>query len=107
VDVADSKTAHGWGVDGILLDKQYTILDRDTKYCPAFRDFIKREDIEVIRLPPRSPNLNAHAERWLRSVRDECLSMLIPIGRGCCAVRFENTVPIFIKSAPTKASAMC
>ena len=46
-------------VDGILLGKRYLILDRDTKYCQAFRDFVKREGIEVIRLPPRSPNLNA------------------------------------------------
>ena len=36
----------------------------------------------MIRLPPRSPNLNAYVERWVRSVRDECLSKVIPIGRG-------------------------
>ena len=36
----------------------------------------------MIRLPPRSPNLNAHAERWVRGVRDECVSRLIPIGQG-------------------------
>jgi putative transposase len=70
------------GIDGILLDKRYIILDRDTKYCQVFRDFVKREGVEVIRLPPRSPNLNAHAERWVRGVRDECLSRLIPIGEG-------------------------
>ena len=69
-------------VDGILLGKPYLILDRDTKYCPAFREFAKREGVEIIRLPPRSPNLNAHAERWVRGVRDECLSRLIPIGQG-------------------------
>jgi transposase InsO family protein len=73
---------HTDGIDGILLDKRYIILDRDTKYCQAFRDFLKREGIAVIRLPPRSPNLNAHAERWVRGVRGECLSRLIPIGRG-------------------------
>src|ERR1700687_596869 len=69
-------------VDGILLGKRYLILERDTKYCQAIRDFGKREDIEVIRLPPRSPNLNVYAERWVRGVRDECLSRLIPIGQG-------------------------
>ena len=47
--------------DGILLGKRYLILDRDMKYSPAFRDFMKREGIEVIRLPPRSPNLKAYA----------------------------------------------
>jgi putative transposase len=89
--------------DGILLSTRYLILDRDTKYCTS-RDFVKREGIEAIRLPPRSPNLNAYAEKW---VRDACLSRLIPIGPGCCGVRFENTAPIFIKNASTKASAMC
>jgi hypothetical protein len=76
-------------VDGILLGKRYLILDRDAKYCPAFRDFVQREGMEVIRLPPRSPNLNAYTERWVRGVRDECLSRLIPIGQGMlrCALR--------------------
>jgi len=69
-------------VDGILLGKRYLILDRDTKYCRAFRAFVKREGTEVIRLPPRSPNLNAYAERWVRAVREECLSKVIPIGQG-------------------------
>jgi putative transposase len=69
------------GIDGILADKRYIILDRDTKYCQALRGFLKREGIAVIRLPPRSPNLNARAERWVRGIRDECLSKLIPIGQ--------------------------
>jgi transposase InsO family protein len=69
-------------VDGILVGKRYLILDRDTKYCQMFRDFVQREGIAVIRLPPRSPNLNAYAERRVRGVRDECLSRLIPIGQG-------------------------
>jgi putative transposase len=41
-----------------------------------------REGVRVIRLPPRSPDLNAYAERWIRGVRDECLSKVIPIGQG-------------------------
>jgi putative transposase len=43
---------------------------------------LAREGIQVIRLPPRSPNLNAYAERFVRSVREECLSKLIPIGQA-------------------------
>jgi transposase InsO family protein len=43
---------------------------------------LAQEGIQVIRLPPRSPNLNADAERWVRSLRDKCLSRLIPIGQG-------------------------
>ena len=69
-------------VDGPLLGKRYLIVDRDTKYCEAFRKMLAREGIEVIRLPPRSPNLNAYAERFVRSVKEECLSKMIPIGQG-------------------------
>jgi len=55
-------------------------VDRDTKYSTNFRQALGREGIEVIWLSPRSPNLNAHAERFVRSVRQECLANLIPIG---------------------------
>ena len=68
--------------DGALVDKRYLIVDRDTKYCIEFRQMLAREGVQVIRLPPRSPNLNAYAERYVRSVREECLSKMIPIGQG-------------------------
>jgi transposase InsO family protein len=66
--------------DGPLVGKGYLIVDRDTKYCAEFRQMLAREGIQVIRLPPRSPNLNAYAERYVRSVKEECLSKMIPIG---------------------------
>ena len=65
---------------GMLRDTRHLIVDRDTKYSAAFRTFLAREGVHVIRLPPRSPNLNAFAERFVRSVKSECLSKLIPIG---------------------------
>jgi len=65
---------------GFLRDKTHLIVDRDTKYSCAFRLALEREGIGVIRLPPRSPNMNAYAERFVRSIKDECLSKLIPIG---------------------------
>jgi hypothetical protein len=43
--------------EGFLCGKRHLILDRDTKYCDAFRSILVREGIEVIRLPPRTPNL--------------------------------------------------
>jgi putative transposase len=64
----------------MLHGKEYLIVDRDTKYTAAFRAFLAREGIEVIRLPPRSPNLNAYAERFVRSIKSECLSKIMPIG---------------------------
>jgi len=67
-------------VFGFLRDKKHLVVDRDTKYSAEFRSALEREGIGVIRLPPRSPNMNAYAERFVRSVREECLSKLIPIG---------------------------
>ena len=65
---------------GFLRGKRYLILDRDTKYSDAFRSVLAREGIQVIRLPPRSPNLNAFAERFVRSIKEECLSRMIFFG---------------------------
>ena len=66
--------------DGFLRGKRYLILDRDTKYSDAFRGVLVREGIHVIRLPPRSPNLNAFAERFVRSIKEECLNRMIFFG---------------------------
>jgi transposase InsO family protein len=66
--------------DGFLRGKRYLILDRDTKYSDAFRTVLVREGIHVIRLPPRSPNLNSFAERFVRSINEECLSRMIFFG---------------------------
>ena len=65
---------------GFLVDCRFLIHDRDGKYCPAFDTTLRDGDVKPVRLPPRSPNLNPHAERWVRSVKDECLSKLILFG---------------------------
>ena len=65
---------------GALRDKRHLIVDRDTKYSRQFRTFCAREGVKVIRLSPRSPNLNAYAKRFIRSIKEECVSKLIPIG---------------------------
>ena len=67
-------------VSGALCGRRYLMVDRDTKYSRQFRALCAREGVEVIRLPPRSPNLNAFAERFVRSIKEECVSKLIPIG---------------------------
>jgi transposase InsO family protein len=55
-----------------LRHTRFLIMDRDTKYSAAVRAALTRERIGPIRLPPRSPNLNAYAERFVRSVKTEC-----------------------------------
>ena len=57
---------------GALRGKCYLIVDRDAKYCEQFRRLIRDGGTQVIRLPPMSPNLNAYAERFVRSIKDEC-----------------------------------
>ena len=74
VQVARNVTMEEWGC---LSPGQYLIHDRDGKYCPAFQQIIDDAGVKRVPLLPRSPNLNAYAERWVRSVKEECLSRLI------------------------------
>ena len=67
-------------IDGFLAEKELLILDRDSKYAAAFRNLLKDSGITVVQLPPRSPNLNAYAERFVRSIKDECLNRMILFG---------------------------
>jgi len=79
MQVARNITMEEWG---FLSPGQYLIHDRDGKYCPAFQEIIDAAGITRVPLPPRSPNLNAYAERWVRSVKEECLSRLIRFGEA-------------------------
>ena len=65
---------------GILRDCRYLLHDRDTKYTASFRAIIAFGKVEPLAMPARSPNLNAYAERWVRSVKEECLSKVILFG---------------------------
>jgi len=65
---------------GTLQDCRYLLHDRDTKFTCSFRAIIKSGQVKPLPLPARSPNLNAYAERWVRSVKEECLSKIILIG---------------------------
>ena len=63
--------------DGCLLHSRYLIMDRDTKYTQAFRDSLDREGVKPVRCPVRAPNCNAFAERFVRSIKEECLDRMI------------------------------
>jgi transposase InsO family protein len=70
------------GQSGALASKRYLIIDRDAKYTQQFRRLVEEGGTEVIRLPPMSRNLNAHAERFVRSIKDECLNRIIFFGQA-------------------------
>jgi putative transposase len=68
--------------EGWFVTRRKLIIDRDTKYCAGFRTTIEGSGSTVIRLPPRSPNLNAYAERFVSSIKAECLNRLIFFGEA-------------------------
>jgi transposase InsO family protein len=55
--------------DGFLKGKRYVLMDRDGKFSPAFQAILKTEGVNAVPLPARSPNLNAHLERFHRSLK--------------------------------------
>ena len=65
---------------GFLRSGESLIHDRDGKYCLSFLKTLEGGGVRSIALPPRSPNLNAYAERWVRSIKEECLSNVILFG---------------------------
>ena len=65
------------GEGDFLAGKKYLIHDRDPLYTAKFASILKAAGVQPVKLPPRSPNLNSHAERFVRSVREEGLDHLI------------------------------
>ncbi len=102
VQVARNVTMEEWG---FLSPGQYLIHDRDTKFGAAFQHLIDDAGVERVVLPPRSPNLNAYAERWIRSVKKECLARLILFGEAALCHTLNEYVSIIITREIIKARA--
>ena len=67
-------------VDGFLVGKKHLIHDRDPLFTPEFRETLAAAGVRTVRLPARSPNLNAYAERFVRSIKESCLDRMIFFG---------------------------
>ena len=67
-------------IDGFLRETRHLILDRDPLYTAAFRRMLKDSGVSAVRLPARSPNLNAFAERFVLSIKSECLDRMVILG---------------------------
>ena len=67
-------------LDVFLCGKRYVVMDRDAKHCEAFRGILEQAGVHCLRLPPRSPNLSAHIERFMRSRKEESLDRMILFG---------------------------
>lgn len=66
--------------DAPMAHARFLIHDRDTKFSEAFAAVFRAAGVEPLKLPPQSPNLNAFAERWVRTVKEECFDQLILFG---------------------------
>jgi transposase InsO family protein len=62
---------------GFLRGKRFLIHDRDPLFTRGFREVLQSAGVTSVRLPPRSPNLNAYAERFVLSVKSACLSRMV------------------------------
>jgi len=79
-------------VDGILNGKRYLIHDRDPLFTTEFLDMVADVGVQSVKLPPRSPNLNAHAERFVRTIKESCLERMILFGEESLRTATHNFV---------------
>jgi transposase InsO family protein len=79
-------------VDGILNGKRYLIHDRDPLFTTEFLDVLAEVGVKSVKLPPRSPNLNAHAERFVRTIKESCLERMILFGEESLRTAIHNFV---------------
>ena len=68
--------------DGVLSPGRYVLMDRDAHFSTEFRQLLQRAEVTPVRLPAKSPNLNAHLERFHLSIKSECLSKMIFFGES-------------------------
>jgi len=71
---------------------RFLLHDRDTKFSAAFDEVFRTQGVRVIKTPIHAPNANAHAERWVRTVREECLDWLLILGKR----QLERTLRTYI-----------
>jgi transposase len=76
-----TQQARNLAIDGRLADVRFLIHDRDAKFCGPFNEVFATEGVRVIDTPIRAPKANAFAERWVETLRRECLDHLLILGR--------------------------
>jgi putative transposase len=72
---------------------RFLVRDRDAKFCRGFDDVVRSEGAQVLCTPVQAPNANAFAERWVGTVRAECLDWLLIVGRG----HLEQVLKVYVK----------
>jgi putative transposase len=87
-------------VDGILNGKRYLIHDRDPLFTAEFLSLLAGVGVESVKLPPQSPNLNAQAERFVRSIKESCLDRLILFGEESLRTAVSQFVTHYHQERP-------
>ena len=87
--------------DGFLLGKRYLIHDRDPLFTEAVRGLLRDSGVKPLRLPANSPNLNAYAERFVLSIRRECLDRFVPLNERHLRRDPIRLPPAEVTSAPS------
>ena len=90
-------------IDGVLATGRVLICDRDRKWSRAVLEFLEQEGVRIIRTPFRAPNCNAYAERFVRSIKEECLESRDP-ARGATSSAHDSRVrgPLPRRAEPSR-----
>jgi transposase InsO family protein len=68
--------------DGLLIARRFLIIDRDAIFSSRFKAMLERSGVEILLTAYRAPNMNAFAERFVRSIKSECLSQMVFVGHA-------------------------
>ena len=82
---------------------RFVLHDRDSKFSAAFDEVFRTEGALIVKTPIRAPNANAFAERWVRTVRDECLDWLLIVGRRQLQRVLDTYVDHYNRERPHRA----
>ena len=85
--------ARNLGFTGMFERMRFLIHDRDSKFTTSFDEVFRSEGVRVVHTPIRAPQANAYAERFVRTVRTECLDHLLIIGRS----HLEGVLRIYLQ----------
>jgi transposase InsO family protein len=86
-----TQQARNLSFTGLFDRMRFLIHDRDSKFGTAFDEVFRSEGVQVIHTPIRAPKANAYAERFVRTIRAECLDWLLIIGRR----RLETVLRVY------------
>jgi transposase InsO family protein len=98
--------ARNLAVDEQLVNVRFLIHDRDTKFSGPFGQILAEESVRAIKTPVRSPRANAIAERWVRTVRTECLDQLLVVGRRHLEQILREYLAHYSRERPHRALAL-